>query len=211
MPGRPGERKNQILQVLAGMLESPRAEKITTAALAAKLDVSEAALYRHFASKAQMFEGLIEFIEKTLFSLINRLTAEEKSGLSGLGQVKGIVSLLLGFAKKNPGMTRVLIGDALVNENDRLQIRINQLYDRLEATLKQALRFAVSEKEIAADTDISAQANLLMCYVAGRWHQFAKSGFKRDPVEYWEAQSRQLFPREASKYVEHIEHVVAAP
>ncbi|SEL47805.1 nucleoid occlusion factor SlmA [Nitrosovibrio tenuis] len=194
MPGRPGERKDQILQVLAEMLESPRAEKITTAALAAKLGVSEAALYRHFASKAQMFEGLIEFIEKTLFCLINKLTGEEKSGIK---QVEGIVSLLLGFAKKNPGMTRVLIGDALVNENDRLQIRINQLHDRLEATLKQVLRFAASEKELAADMDVSAQANLLMCYVAGRWHQFAKSGFKRDPMEYWEAQSGQLFLREA--------------
>lgn len=201
MSGRPGERKDQILQVLAGMLESPRAEKITTAALAANLDVSEAALYRHFASKAQMFEGLIEFIEKTLFSLINKLTAEETSGIR---QVEGVVSLLLGFAKKNPGMTRVLIGDALVNENDRLQIRINQLHDRLEATLKQALRFAAGENEIAADVDISAHANLLMCYVAGRWHQFAKSGFKRDPMEYWEAQRRELFSNEAFK------HVVAA-
>jgi TetR/AcrR family transcriptional regulator len=193
MPVKSGERKDQILQVLAGMLESPRPEKITTAALAGKLDVSEAALYRHFASKAQMFEGLIEFIEKTLFGLINKLTAEEKSGLGGLAQVEGIVSLLLGFAKKNPGMTRVLIGDALVNENDRLQIRINQLHDRLEATLKQALRFALSEKEIPAEIDVSAQANLLMCYVTGRWHQFAKSGFKRDPMEYWEAQRSELF------------------
>ena len=193
MPVKSGERKDQILQVLAGMLESPRPEKITTAALAGKLGVSEAALYRHFASKAQMFEGLIEFIEKTLFSLINKLTAEEKSGLGGLAQVEGIVSLLLGFAKKNPGMTRVLIGDALVNENDRLQIRINQLHDRLEATLKQALRFALSEKEIPAEIDVSAQANLLMCYVTGRWHQFAKSGFKRDPMEYWEAQRSELF------------------
>jgi TetR/AcrR family transcriptional regulator len=201
MLAKSGERKDQILQVLAGMLESPRPEKITTAALAAKLDVSEAALYRHFASKAQMFEGLIEFIEKTLFSLINKLTVEEKSGQSGLGQVEGIVSLLLGFAKKNPGMTRVLIGDALVNENDRLQIRINQLHDRLEATLKQALRFAVSEKEISAELDISAQANLLMCYVAGRWHQFAKSGFKRDPMEYWEGQRSELFSHEVFKRV----------
>lgn len=210
MPAKPGERKDQILQVLAGMLESPRPEKITTAALAGKLDVSEAALYRHFASKAQMFEGLIEFIEKTLFSLINKLMAEEKSGagglsgqggLSGLGQVEGIISLLLGFAKKNPGMTRVLIGDALVNENDRLQARINQLHDRLEATLKQALRFAVSEKEISAELDISAQANLLMCYVAGRWHQFAKSGFKRDPMEYWEAQRTVLFSPGMFKHV----------
>jgi TetR/AcrR family transcriptional regulator len=183
------------------MLESPRAEKITTAALAAKLDVSEAALYRHFASKAQMFEGLIEFIEKTLFSLINKLTAEEKSGLGGLTQVEGIISLLLGFAKKNPGMTRVLIGDALVNENDRLQLRINQLHDRLEATLKQALRFAASEKEITEEIDVSAQANLLMCYVTGRWHQFAKSGFKRDPMEYWEAQRGELFSCRATKNV----------
>jgi len=201
MPVKSGERKDQILQVLAGMLESPRPEKITTAALAGKLDVSEAALYRHFASKAQMFEGLIEFIEKTLFSLINKLTAEEKSGLGGLAQVEGIVSLLLGFAKKNPGMTRVLIGDALVNENDRLQIRINQLHDRLEATLKQALRFALSEKEIPAEIDVSAQANLLMCYVTGRWHQFAKSGFKRDPMEYWEAQRSELCLFRASMHI----------
>ena len=189
MPAKPGERKLQILQVLAEMLENPRAERITTAALAAKLDVSEAALYRHFASKAQMFEGLIEFIEQILFGLINKLTAEEKNGIR---QIDGILSLLLGFAKKNPGMTRVLIGDALVNENDRLQVRINQLHDRLEATLKQALRFAAGEQEITSGLDAAAQANLLMCYVTGRWHQFAKSGFKRDPLEYWEAQRRGL-------------------
>lgn len=189
MPAKSGERKDQILRVLAQMLEEPRPVKITTAALAIKLDVSEAALYRHFASKAQMFEGLIEFIEATLFSLINRLTAEEKSPIR---QIDGILSLLLGFAQKNPGMTRVLTGDALINENDRLQLRINQLHDRLEATLKQALRFAVSEGEIANNADISAQANLLICYVAGRWHQFSKSGFKRDPMEYWEVQRREL-------------------
>ena len=189
MATKPGERKLQILQVLAEMLENPRAERITTAALAAKLDVSEAALYRHFASKAQMFEGLIEFIEQTLFGLINKLTAEEQDGIR---QVDGILSLLLGFAKKNPGMTRVLIGDALVNENDRLQARINQLHDRLEATLKQALRFTASEQGVATGLDAAAQANLLMCYVTGRWHQFAKSGFKRDPLEYWEAQRREL-------------------
>lgn len=189
MSAKPGERKDQILRVLAQMLEEPRPVKITTAALAVKLNVSEAALYRHFASKAQMFEGLIEFIEATLFSLINRWTAEEKSAMR---QIEGILSLLLGFAQKNPGMTRVLTGDALINENDRLQLRINQLHDRLEATLKQVLRFAVSEGEIPANLDVSAQANLLMCYVAGRWHQFAKSGFKRDPMEYWEAQRREL-------------------
>ena len=112
MPTKPGERKLQILQTLASMLESPKGEKITTAALAARLDVSEAALYRHFASKAQMFEGLIEFIEQTLFGLLNKITAEE---VSGLKQLEAIMTTLLGFAKKNPGMTRVLIGDALVN------------------------------------------------------------------------------------------------
>jgi TetR/AcrR family transcriptional regulator len=189
MAAKPGERKLQILQVLAEMLQNPKGEKITTAALAAKLDVSEAALYRHFASKAQMFEGLIEFIEQTLFGLINKITAEEKSGLQ---QADAILSLLLGFAKKNPGMSRVLIGDALVNEDDRLQARINQLHDRLEATLKQALRFAASQNEIPAGVDAAAQANSLMCFVTGRWHQFAKSGFKRDPLEFWEAQRKAL-------------------
>ena len=195
-----GERKDQILQVLAQMLEEPRAVKITTAALAAKLEVSEAALYRHFASKAQMFEGLIEFIEATLFSLINKLTDEEKSAIR---QIEGIMALLLGFARKNPGMTRVLIGDALINENERLQIRINQLHDRLEATLKQALRFGVSEGEITADVDVVAEANLLMCYVTGRWHQFAKSGYKRDPMEHWEAQRRALFSSTVARKLLH--------
>jgi TetR/AcrR family transcriptional regulator len=185
MPTKPGERKDQILQTLASMLENPKGEKITTAALAARLDVSEAALYRHFASKAQMFEGLIEFIEQTLFGLVNKITTEESSGVK---QLEAILSMLLGFAVKNPGMTRVLIGDALVNENERLQVRINQLHDRLEATLKQALRFAVSEKLIPENTDTAAQANLMIAFVVGRWHQYAKSGFKRDPTDFWPAQ-----------------------
>jgi TetR/AcrR family transcriptional regulator len=189
MPTKPGERKLQILQTLAAMLEDPKAEKITTAALAKRLDVSEAALYRHFASKAQMFEGLIEFIEQTLFGLVNKITSEETSGLR---QTEAILSMLLGFAKKNPGMTRVLIGDALVNEDERLQTRINQLHDRLEATLKQALRFALSAKEIPEGIDAVAQANLMIAFVIGRWHQFAKSGFRRDPTEHWTAQWSQL-------------------
>ena len=190
-PSKPGERKLQILQTLAQMLEKPSAEKITTAALAAKLDVSEAALYRHFASKAQMFEGLIAFIEETVFGLVNKITAEQTSGLA---QIEAVLVMLLGFAKKNPGMTRVLIGDALVNENERLQLRINQLHDRLEATLKQSLRFAATQKEIAEGVDAAAHANLLLSYVVGRWHQFAKSGFKRDPTEYWPEQWKQLVP-----------------
>jgi TetR/AcrR family transcriptional regulator len=185
MPAKPGERKLQILQTLAAMLETPKGEKITTAALAERLDVSEAALYRHFASKAQMFEGLIEFIEQTLFGLVNKIAADEKSGVR---QVEAMLSMLLGFAKKNPGMTRVLIGDALVNEDERLQARINQLHDRIETTLKQALRFAMTEKEIPETVDTAAQANLMLAYVIGRWHQFAKSGFKRDPMEHWSAQ-----------------------
>ena len=189
MAAKPGERKMQILQTLAEMLQRPQSEKITTAALAAKLDVSEAALYRHFASKAQMYEGLIEFIEQTLFGLINKITTEEQSGLK---QLEAVLSLLLGFPQKNPGMTRVLIGDALVNENERLQGRINQLHDRLEATLRQSLRIAVSQKELPEENDANAQANLLLCYVIGRWHQFAKSGFKREPMEFWAAQFRML-------------------
>ena len=184
-----GERKTQILQTLAQMLEKPAAERVTTAALAARLDVSEAALYRHFSGKAQMFEGLIEFIEQTLFALINKITTEEKSGLR---QVESIVTVLLGFAQKNRGMTRVLIGDALVNEDERLHVRINQLHDRLEATVRQALRFAVTQNEITQNADLGAQANLVMAFVTGRWHQFAKSGFKRDPAELWGRQWKQL-------------------
>ena len=188
---RPGERKLQILQTLAQMLETPSAERITTAALAARLEVSEAALYRHFASKAQMFEGLIGFIEETIFGLVNKITAEHQGGLA---QLEAVLSMLLGFARKNRGMTRVLIGDALVNENERLQARINQLHDRLEATLKQCLRFAASQGEIPETVDSAAHANLMLCYVIGRWHQFAKSGFKRDPLEAWTVQWQQLIP-----------------
>jgi TetR/AcrR family transcriptional regulator len=192
MPAKPGERKLQILQTLAEMLEKPNPEKITTASLAAKLDVSEAALYRHFASKAQMFEGLIAFIEETVFGLVTKITTETQSGVK---QIEGILSMLLGFAKKNPGMTRVLIGEALVNENERLQLRINQLHDRLESTLKQCLRFASSQGEISADADAGARANLMLSYVVGRWHQFAKSGFRRDPTELWSEQWKALSPK----------------
>jgi TetR/AcrR family transcriptional regulator len=184
-----GERKAQILQVLAEMLENPASEKVTTAALAARLDVSEAALYRHFTGKAAMFEGLIDFIEQTLFGLINRITSEEQSGVR---QLESILGVLLGFAQKNRGMTRVLIGDALVHEDQKLQNRINQLHDRVEAALKQALRFGVTQKEIAEAVDVGAEANVLMSFVTGRWHQYAKSGFKRDPAEFWAKQWKQL-------------------
>lgn len=185
---KPGERKQQILETLAKMLESPKREKITTAALAAKLDVSEAALYRHFSGKAQMFEGLIEFIEQSIFGLINKISSEEQDGLK---QVRRILTVMLLFAEKNPGMTRVLIGDALVNENEGLQLRINQLFDRIESTLKQNLRIA--ETQLGRKLDPESQANLLLCFVIGRWHQFAKSGFKRKPMEYVQQQLTLLY------------------
>ena len=176
----PGERRKEILQTLAHMLENPKSEKITTALLASKLDVSEAALYRHFASKAQMFEGLIEFIEETVFSLVNKIQTEE---INGMKQIEATVSMLLGFAQKNPGMTRVLIGDALVNEDARLQTRMNQLHDRLEASLKQSARVAASDGALHSSLDANAYANAVMAFVVGRWHQFAKTGFKRPPME----------------------------
>jgi TetR/AcrR family transcriptional regulator len=180
-----GERRNQILQTLAEMLQDPRGEKITTALLAKKLDVSEAALYRHFASKAQMYEGLIEFIETSIFSLVNKIQSEEPAGMK---QLEALMAMLLTFAQKNPGMVRVLIGDALVNEDDRLQARINQLHDRIEASLRQSARQAVTDQALPGNWDVNAYANTLIAFVTGRWHQFAKSGFKRVPLEMWAAQ-----------------------
>ena len=182
---KPGARKLQILQTLASMLEDPKGEKVTTAALAARLNVSEAALYRHFASKAQMFEGLIEFIESTIFGLINKISTEESSGQR---QVRAMISMLLDFAQTNRGMTRVLIGDALVNENERLQERMNQLFERIEASIKQSFRVAISEKEMPESFDASARAALVLAFVLGRWHRFAKSGFRKAPSEGLEAQ-----------------------
>ncbi|MFA5370866.1 MAG: nucleoid occlusion factor SlmA [Sideroxydans sp.] len=185
MAAKPGERKLQILQTIAEMLEQPKGEKVTTAALAARLELSEAALYRHFASKAQMYEGLIEFIEQTVFGLINKITTEEKDGLK---QVEQILAMLLRFAQKNRGMTRVLIGDVLVNENERLQQRINQFLDRVEATLKQSLRITATQGSEQTETDAGAHANLLLCFVIGRWQQFGKSGYAREPMAQWPQQ-----------------------
>jgi TetR/AcrR family transcriptional regulator len=185
MPLKPGERRLQILQVVASLLEDPAGPRITTALLAEKVGVTEAALYRHFASKAQMFEGLIEFIEQTLFGLMNRIVAEQPAGRD---QIHAIVPMLLRFAVANRGMTRVLTGDALVLENPRLQSRINQLVDRVEAQLRQSIKFAVGEGALPADIDVSAHANLVTAFVLGRWQQFAKSGFKRDPLEHLDAQ-----------------------
>ncbi|MEN9760475.1 MAG: Synthetically lethal with a defective Min system protein [Pseudomonadota bacterium] len=177
---KPGERRLQILQTLAEMLQEPGGERVTTAALAGRMQVSEAALYRHFASKAQMFEGLIEFIESTVFGLINQITSAQPDALL---QLRDIVAMLLSFAQRNPGMTRVLVGDALVTEDDRLQGRINQLIDRIETSLRQAFREAIAQERLPAATDASHRAAVVIAFVLGRWLRFAKSGFKRAPAE----------------------------
>jgi len=182
MPRVKGERKLEILKALAQMLEAPRWEKITTAALAAKLAVSEAALYRHFASKAQMYEGLIEFIENSVFTLANKITNDESDGNK---QAERLLEMLLAFAEKNPGMVRVMTGDALVGEHERLQARMNQFFDRFEATLKQALRQAPGG-------DAPAHAGTLLRYAIGSLHQYAKSGFVKKPTEGYAAQRSHL-------------------
>jgi TetR/AcrR family transcriptional regulator len=181
---KPGERRVQILQALAAMLEQPGAERVTTAALAARLSVSEAALYRHFASKAQMFEGLIDFIEQSDFTLVNQITERSAPGQE---QAARIVAMLVQFAEKNPGMTRVMVGDALVYENERLQQRMNQFFDKIEATLKQCLRGA-AETDGSATPSVDAQvrASMLTAFLVGRLQRFARSGFRRSPSEHLE-------------------------
>ena len=186
---KPGERKLQILQTIAQLLEDPAGEKVTTALLAKKLEVSEAALYRHFASKAQMFDGLIEFIESSLFTVINQIAHDEESGLK---QAELMMVTLLAYAQKNKGLTRVLIGDAIVHENPRLQARINQLLDRVEASLKQALRIAATQGGLPEGHDFAAHADALICHTLGRWHRFVKSGFRDDPLAAWPAQWQLL-------------------
>ena len=180
---KPGERRVQILQALATMLEQPGAERITTAALAGRLQVSEAALYRHFASKAQMFEGLIDFIEQSVFTLINQI--QERQAGEPLRQAAAIATLMVQFAERNPGMTRVMVGDALVYENERLQQRMNQFFDRIESTLKQCLR-TDSATSSTPTVDAQVRASLLTAFVVGRLQRFARSGFKRLPSEHLE-------------------------
>ena len=191
---KPGERRIQILQALASMLEQPGAERITTAALAARLEVSEAALYRHFASKAQMFEGLIEFIEQAVFSLVNQI-AEREAGASdpsaGARHAGKVVTMLLQFAEKNPGMVRVMVGDALVYENERLQQRMNQFFDKIEATLKQCLRDGAAGSATPT-ADAQVQASVLTAFVVGRLQRFARSGFRRAPTEHLDTSLGQM-------------------
>ena len=187
---KPGERRIQILQTLATMLEQPGAERITTAALAARLDVSEAALYRHFASKAQMFEGLIEFIEQSVFTLVNQINERETDSRA---QVHKVLTVLLQFGEKNPGMTRVMVGDALVFEHDRLLARMNQFFDRIESQLRQSLRVAAERAGSATPSvDAGAQASVLTAFAVGRLQRYTRSGFKRSPTEYLDASLRML-------------------
>ena len=179
---KPGERRVQILETLASMLEQPGAERVTTAALAARLEVSEAALYRHFASKAQMFEGLIEFIEQSVFTLVNQVLEREPSPDA---QVQRILMVLLQFGEKNPGMTRVMVGDALVFENERLQARMNQFFDRIESQLRQGLRArAEAAGAVTPTVDANAQASALTSFAIGRLQRFARSGFRKSPTEH---------------------------
>ena len=187
---KPGERRIQILQALAAMLEQPAAERITTASLAARLDVSEAALYRHFASKAQMYEGLIEFIEQSVFTLANQIVEREQGEGARVGerQCARIIAMLVQFAEKNPGMARVMVGDALVFENERLQQRMNQFFDKIEALLKQCLRDNSAPGASTAPTvDAQVRAAVLAAFVVGRLQRFVRSGFRRQPSEHLEA------------------------
>ncbi len=181
---KPGERRLQILQALAEMLQQPGGERVTTAALAARLEVSEAALYRHFASKAQMFEGLIDFIEQSVFGLIQQI--DEREPLPWR-QVRMVIAMVLQFAERNPGMARVMAGDALVQENERLQARMNLLVDKLESAFKQRLREA-------GRVDAVALGAVLTAFVMGRLQRYARSGFKRAPTEQLEACLQVLLP-----------------
>jgi TetR/AcrR family transcriptional regulator len=190
---KPGERREQILQALAAMLEKPGSDRITTAALAANLSVSEAALYRHFASKAQMFEGLIDFIEQSVFSLVQQVAGREGESLDitpedGARRAVRIVALVLQFAERNPGMVRVLMGDALLLEHDRLQARMNQFFDRIESTLRQCLRPAAGALGSATPTvEAQVAASVLMSFLQGRLQRFVRTGFRRQPTEHLDA------------------------
>ncbi|MDH5396246.1 MAG: nucleoid occlusion factor SlmA [Gammaproteobacteria bacterium] len=178
-------RRQQILEALAHELEVNPGERITTAGLARAVGVSEAALYRHFPSKAKMFEGLIEFIEESIFGLINRILKEEDSSLK---RCEKILSLLLGFAERNPGLTRILSGEVLTGETERLRLRVGQFYERLETQIKQVLREGEMTKELVLTVPVQAQANMLLAVAEGRIVQFVRSGFKRSPLENWNHQ-----------------------
>lgn len=178
-------RRQQILEALAHELETSPGERITTASLARAVGVSEAALYRHFPSKAKMFEGLIEFLEDTVFGLITRILADDRDVVT---RCEKIMAVLLGFSARNPGITRILVGDALVGETERLRVRVGQFYDRIETQFKQVLREGELAGRLPAGVPAAAMAGLLVAAAHGRMAQFVRSGFKRSPLELWEQQ-----------------------
>jgi len=183
---RPGERRVQILQVLSSVLGQPTPERITTASLAARLEVSEAGLYRHFASKAQMFEALIESIEDGVLAQVQHISADE----NGPGPRAGrIVTAVLEFGERNPGLSRVMAGDALVGEHERLQRRMTQFFNKLQAALLQCLR---ADAPLASDFSAQLKASILSAYITGRLHQYARSGFQQRPTELLEPALRHM-------------------
>jgi TetR/AcrR family transcriptional regulator len=184
------DRRREILEALAEQLERCPGERVTTARLARVVGVSEAALYRHFPSKAKMFESLIEFAEESVFSLLNRIVTEESSPAK---RCERMVGMLLAFADRNPGITRVLLGDALIGEHERLRSRAAQFFDRFETQLRQVLRDARQhDPSLMPPGSVSSLANLLMAVAEGRMGQFSRSGFSRSPVEGWNEQWREL-------------------
>ena len=183
------DRRQQILEILARELETHPGSRITTAALAKAVGVTEAALYRHFASKAKMFEALIDFAEDSVFTLINRILEQDKNVVT---RCERIVRLLLGFAERNPGITRVLLGDALVGENERLRVRVAKFFERIETQIKQVLREANLTDGPRAATTIDATANQIMALIEGRLGQFARSDFARRPTEFVDDQWAML-------------------
>ena len=182
-------RRDQILHALASMLEQNPGSRITTARLADRVGVSEAALYRHFPSKAKMFEGLIEFIESTLFSRISRIIGEQSGTRDKCGK---IILLLLTFTQKNPGITRILTGDALTGETARLRVRVAQLYDRLETQLRQTMRESEIREGLSPKVSASVGANLMLAAAEGRISQFVRSDFRKAPTDNWETQWKIL-------------------
>ena len=185
MAGKRSSRAQEILQALARMLAVSQGGRITTAALAAELGVSEAALYRHFPSKTRMYEGLIDFIEDTIFTRIRTIVDDEPDAL---GQCYRILTLVLTFSEKNPGISRILNGDALTGETGRLHERIAQLFDRLESQLKQTLRESEVRDGLRLKVSVSVAANLMLVSAEGKISQFVRSGFKQPPTQYWSDQ-----------------------
>jgi TetR/AcrR family transcriptional regulator len=177
-----GQRRQQMLEVLARMLENSPGQRITTAALAKELGVSEAALYRHFASKAQMFEALLGFIEDSIFGLSNRILENEKDMRVRIAR---ILELLLGFSERNPGMTRILMGDALVGENERLLERVAQFFRRVEAQLRQVIREGQAADQLDRTRDSGALAEILLTVIEGRMHRYLRTGFEERPTRDW--------------------------